>query len=211
MDGLNVSTVYKIKICAESNIGRGECSIATARTPSVPATVKVTRDMVTRIIHKERGSLRPALKISWPTAESDLPIDQYQIQFRIKQRSNNSLKWTTLNISSNSTQQQLSNLEHDTIYEVRIRAFSKLGAGDWSRIVSKSTDTIECCRKCLSTEKRVVVTFETSVMSVPLSRAALVEVNVYRYGTLREELTIRVEDQTVQNGRCNVYSIHIYK
>ena len=69
----------------------------------------------------------------------------------------------------------------------------------------------ECCRKCLSTEKRVVVTFETSVMSVPLSRAALVEVNVYRYGTLREELTIRVEDQTVQNGRCNVYSIHIYK
>ena len=34
MDGLNISTVYKVKVCAESNIGRGECSIATARTPS---------------------------------------------------------------------------------------------------------------------------------------------------------------------------------
>ena len=73
----------------------------------------------------------PALRVTWTIPQSDLTISQYQVQYR---RSGTTVWGNEAVISgsppANST--ILTGLDASTVYIVRVRAVSEIGAGEWS-------------------------------------------------------------------------------
>ena len=81
---------------------------------------------------KAVSSGRPALGVTWTAPSSERPITKYQVQYR---RSGST--WSTKDVTSRST--TLENLSAGTSYQVRVRAVSDVGAGQYSQISTKTT------------------------------------------------------------------------
>ena len=92
---------------------------------------------VSKAIH----SGKPALSVTWTAPTSDLPISEYQVEYR------NGTNWrAAMRVSSGSTTSTLLEaLDAGTVYEVRIRAVSVIGNGTWSEVQSEVTYKSELC------------------------------------------------------------------
>ena len=92
---------------------------------------------VSKAIH----SGKPALRVTWTTPQSDVPISQYLVEYR------SGTKWRAASpVSPDSTTSTLLEaLDAGTVYEVRIRAVSAIGNGTWSRVESEVTYKSELC------------------------------------------------------------------
>ena len=75
---------------------------------------------------------KPTPRVTWTTPQSDVAISQYQVEYR---RIGTTLWRAVSPISSGSnTTTLLEALEAGAAYEVRIRAVSAIGNGEWSRV-----------------------------------------------------------------------------
>ena len=86
---------------------------------------------------------KPALRVTWTTPQNDVPISQYQVQYKI-----HNTDWrAAVNLVSpgSTTSTLLEALDAGTVYEVRIRAVSAIGNGAWSRVMSEATYMSELC------------------------------------------------------------------
>ena len=80
---------------------------------------------------KTEVSGMPALRVTWTIPQSDLAISQYQVQYR---RSGTTV-WgneTVISGSPPANSTILTGLDAGTVYTVRVRAMSVIGAGEWS-------------------------------------------------------------------------------
>lgn len=94
------------------------CNFLTA--PSKIINISLTKTVT------EKG---PALRVTWSTPQSDVMISQYQVQYK-----NGTTSWSTAaNISVGTVSSTiLIGLNSSTDYNVRVRAVSNVGVGNWS-------------------------------------------------------------------------------
>ena len=71
------------------------------------------------------------LSVTWTAPQSDVTITQYQVQYKAI-RMTLWISATRVSGSPLATSTNVTGLDGDTEYEVRVRAFSVLGAGGWS-------------------------------------------------------------------------------
>ena len=105
---------------------------------------------------------RPALRVTWTAPQSDVPISQYQVEYR-----RNGTNWRGVSPVSPvpTTSTLLEALDAGTVYEVRIRAVSAIGNGTWSRVQSETTYKSELC-----SEFKLVETANIELMWLLLAR-----------------------------------------
>ena len=88
---------------------------------------KVTDVSVTTSV--EDGNV--TLTVSWTAPQSELPITEYEVEYRII----NTKSWidsTRLSVSPSTNSTILTGLDAGVEYIVRVRALSEIGAGAWS-------------------------------------------------------------------------------
>ena len=84
------------------------------------------------VLTKAVSSGRPALRVTWTAPSSERPITKYQVQYGIQ-----GTFWSTKNVSSRSI--TLEGLSAGTVYDIRVRAVSDVGAGQYGRKSTKTT------------------------------------------------------------------------
>ena len=80
----------------------------------------------------------PALRANWTTPQSDEPISQYNLQYRI----HGTTSWGSQSIISGSPPQTSTivlRLAAGIEYDVRVTAVSAVGAGMWSAVQTERT------------------------------------------------------------------------
>ena len=80
----------------------------------------------------------PVLQVTWTTPQSDEPISQYNLQYRI----HGTTSWGSQYTISGSPPRNstiLSRLAAGSAYDIRLRAVSALGAGNWSAVQTERT------------------------------------------------------------------------
>ena len=85
------------------------------------------------VLTKAASSGSPALRVTWTTPSSERPITKYQVQYR----TSGSTSWSTKDVTSTST--TLENLSAGSSYQVRMRAVSDVGGGQYSQTSTKTT------------------------------------------------------------------------
>ena len=101
---------------------------------SLTAPSRVSDVFVTRTMESGISSLN----VSWNTPQSDVAISQYQVQYRIS----GTTSWNSATPFSGSppaTSTILTGLDAGTEYNVRVRAVSAVGAGEWSAEQTEKT------------------------------------------------------------------------
>ena len=71
------------------------------------------------------------MRVTWTTPQSDVAISQYEVQYR----RSGTTSWssaTPLSGSPPATSTVLTGLDAGTKYNIRVRAVSAAGAGEWS-------------------------------------------------------------------------------
>ena len=94
---------------------------------SLTAPSRVSGISVTRTV--ESGT--SVLRVTWTTPQSDVAISQYQVQYR----RSGTTSWSNaavLSVSLPATSTVLTGLDAGTEYNIRVRAVSAAGAGEWS-------------------------------------------------------------------------------
>ena len=83
------------------------------------------------------SSSLPALQATWTTPQSDEPISQYILQYRI----HGSTSWGSIHPISGSPKNStiVPRLAAGTEYNVKVRAVSAEGAGNWSAVKTERT------------------------------------------------------------------------
>ena len=96
--------------------------ISISRTaPSRITTVSLTKIMLERY--------KPSLTVTWSEPKSDVGISNYQVEYR-KSEDTEWIPGPTLSHSMTFT--NLPALTAGTVYSIRVRAMSAVGAGNWS-------------------------------------------------------------------------------
>ena len=80
-------------------------------------------------------SNQPSLHVTWSTPSSDRAIQHYQVDYRV----GTSGSWSTRSPNPTSTSVTLTGLQRGTFYQVRVRAVSNVGDGEWSNTISRTT------------------------------------------------------------------------
>ncbi len=91
-------------------------------------------------VFKAIRSGKPALRVTWTTPQSDVPISQYQVEYR---RSETNWRAASPVSPGSATSTLLEALVAGTVYKVRIRAVSAIGNGIWSEVELEGTYTSE--------------------------------------------------------------------
>ena len=79
------------------------------------------------------------LIVFWSTPQSDLPITEYEVQYRARDTE----QWRSHSVSPPSNSILLTGLDAGAGYIVRVRAVSEIGAGAWSEEIMRPDDS-EC-------------------------------------------------------------------
>ena len=110
-------------------------------------------------VSKDVRQGKPILKVTWTAPQTDVNISQYQVQYK----RNGTAEWSQLTRTPPVTTAILSDLAAGTAYNVRVRAVSAAGNGDWSDGHTETTYNSEfkCCYQ-----------FYIVVVYKPLSKAA---------------------------------------
>ena len=96
--------------------------------PTRISTVSLTKIMLERY--------KPSLTVTWTKPQSDVGISNYQVEYRKSEEA----RWITGPILSHSmTFTNLPALTAGTVYSVRVRAASAVGAGIWSNVQIERT------------------------------------------------------------------------
>jgi hypothetical protein len=121
---LNSATNHYIWVAAVSQGGQGPYSNRQfSRTYQVPSAV--SRPTVTQTVGE------PVLTVSWTNPPSELAITRYEVQYRVT-GSGNSV-WKTVPVTGpNPSPRTLSPLVGGTRYDIRVRAVSAVGGGNYS-------------------------------------------------------------------------------
>ena len=77
----------------------------------------------------------PLLTVAWSAPSSDSTIQHYQVDYRV----GTSGSWSTWSPNPTSNSVTLTGLQSGTTYQVRVRALSDVGNGDWSEVIRKAT------------------------------------------------------------------------
>ena len=87
-------------------------------------------------LSKEVRSGGPALRVTWDSPQSDVAITHYEVQYK-----QTGTAWSTpvINISPLATTTHLEGLQAGTSYNVRVRAVSAIGEGEWSDVETITT------------------------------------------------------------------------
>ena len=80
-------------------------------------------------------SNQPSLHVIWSAPSSNRTIQHYQVDYRV----GTSSSWSTWSPNPTSTSVTLTGLQGGTTYQVRVRAVSDVGNGEWSNTVSRIT------------------------------------------------------------------------
>ena len=101
--------------------------------PSRITNVTVSKDVV-------QGE--PRLRVDWTAPQSDVNISQYQVQYR----KNGITAWTQVIRLVTTVSLDGSKLDAGTAYNVRVRAESDAGDGEWSDVHTETTynSELEC-------------------------------------------------------------------
>ena len=93
-------------------------------------------------VSKAIRSEKTALSVTWTTPQSDVHISQYNLQYRIH---GTTIWGNQVTISGSSPQNStfLTRLRAGTEYDIRMRALSAVGAGNWSAVQTERTYTSE--------------------------------------------------------------------
>ena len=103
---------------------------------SLTGPSSVTDVLVTKSV--EDGNF--TLTVSWTTPQSDLPITDYEVDYR----TSDTESWSTHSVSPPSNSILLTRLDAGVEYIIRVRALSEIGAGAWSDEQRVRTDDSEC-------------------------------------------------------------------
>ena len=76
------------------------------------------------------------LNVSWSTPQSDLPITEYEVEYRTRDMK----QWSNHSVSPPSNSTLLTVLNAGAGYIVRVRAVSVIGAGAWSEELMRPDD-----------------------------------------------------------------------
>ena len=101
---------------------------------TVPSNV--TDVLVTK--SEEDGNF--TLTVSWTTPHSELPITEYEVEYR----ASNTSSWINSSVSPPVNSTTLTGLDAGMEYIIRVRASSEIGAGAWSEEHRVRTDDSEC-------------------------------------------------------------------
>ena len=90
---------------------------------------------------------KPALNVNWIALQRDVTISEYQVQHR---RSGTTAWGSQVTAIPPATSTQLPALDAGTEYDVRVRAVSAAGEGEWSEVQTERTFNSEftciiCC------------------------------------------------------------------
>ena len=80
------------------------------------------------------------LNVSWSTPQSDLPITEYEVEYR----TSDTEQWSSPSVFSPSNSTVLTGLDAGVEYIVRVRAVSVIGPGAWSDEKIMRPDDGEC-------------------------------------------------------------------
>ena len=157
-------------------------SLQTLQAPSQVTDVSLLKVM-------QQGS--PALVVTWTAPQTDVNISVYQVQYR---RSESILWGSQVTISgscpANCTSTVLTGLDAGTEYNVRVRAVSELGAGEWSVEQTERTcyiSEVSCIMhlldvwSCLSMEVSCGTPFSAAEVHVVIFMANLYSLCLFNY------------------------------
>ena len=88
---------------------------------------------------KPTGYETPALRVNWTSPQSEVAILQYWVQYR----KSGDTHWKIQIILPPATSADITGLDADSDYNVRVRALSDVGAGNWSEEQTGSTHNCE--------------------------------------------------------------------
>ena len=88
---------------------------------------------------KAERSGSAALRVTWTPPQSDVPTSQYQVEYRSGTTSGSS----AAPVSGSTTSTYLEELVAGTEYQVRMRAVSAIGNGNWNEVQSETTYSCE--------------------------------------------------------------------
>ena len=113
--------------------------------PLCPALVPHLPSQVNAFLFTAMKEEKSALWVNWTAPQSELPILQYEVQYR-KVRSRASAWVSALRITGSppQTSTYLKGLFTDTSYLVRVRAASAVGYGNWSSINGSESEFVVC-------------------------------------------------------------------
>ena len=80
------------------------------------------------------------LNVSWSSPQSDLPITEYEVEYRARDTE----QWSSHPVSPPWNSILLTGLDAGVEYIVRVRAVSVIGAGSWSDEKIMTPDDGEC-------------------------------------------------------------------
>ena len=88
-------------------------------------------------------SVTKSLIVSWTTPQSELPISEYEVEYRTSD-TESWINSTRLSVSPPASSTILTGLDAGVEYIIRVRAVSEIGAGAWSEEHRVRTDDSEC-------------------------------------------------------------------
>ena len=100
---------------------------------------RVTSVLVTK--SEEDGNF--TLNVSWTTPESELPIAEYEVEYRTSD-TESWINSTRLSVSPPANSTVLTGLDAGVEYIIRVKALSEIGAGEWSEEHRVRSDDSEC-------------------------------------------------------------------
>ena len=98
----------------------------------------------------------PALRMTWTTPQSEMPISRYTVQYRKIGTTSWGSAFNILEFPP-STSSNLTGLDAGTEYNARVRAVSVVGAGNWSAVQTERTYKSELLLLSLHMQIRVPI------------------------------------------------------
>ena len=103
------------------------------------APSRITNVTVSKDVREEK----PSLRVTWTAPQSDVNISRYMVEYK----KNGTTGWTQVVRTPHVTTAILSDLPAGTAYNVRVRAQSNDGNGEWSDVHTETTYNSEF--KCI--------------------------------------------------------------
>ena len=75
------------------------------------------------------------LQVTWDKPNSDRPIQYYEVQYRKQGVSS----WTSVTPNPTTRQATIRNVDKGSVYDVRVKAVSDVGSGQWGSATSQMT------------------------------------------------------------------------
>ena len=117
-------------VCIANDASLSVLPLSVSLDPQAPS--KVTGVSLSKVV-RQGG---PTLRVSWAAPQSDVTISEYDVQYR---RRGTTAWGSQLTLTSPAANTQLPALDTGTEYDVRVRARSAAGEGEWSEVQTERT------------------------------------------------------------------------